>query len=156
MKSKYLIVLFALLSLALVCFIFGNSFQNAAVSNKVSGAVAQTIAPVGQEINSPEGLSFHKLVRKLAHFVEFAALGFCLGGLFHSLRSKGAVRFFGPAAAALIVAVLDESIQIFNGRNASVKDVLLDFSGAVFGLAVLSLLCWLILCIRSHKKGETQ
>jgi VanZ like family. len=39
---------------------------------------------------------------------------------------------------ALSVAVTDESIQILSGRTDKVSDILLDLSGALFGMAIFA------------------
>ena len=65
-------------------------------------------------------------VRKLAHFTEFFVLGLELAVLFCSFSSK-------PILFSLLVALTDETIQLFTGRGSQVKDVWLDFFGACTG-----------------------
>ena len=79
-------------------------------------------------------------MRKSAHFCEFGLLG-CELMLLFWLRSG--VRFqnlCNAAFAALLSAVTDETIQSFSGRGSQVLDVVLDFSGALTGILLVSLL----------------
>lgn len=77
-------------------------------------------------------------VRKLAHFAEFAALGFLAQlsfGVVNKLNGHTALHglFLG-----LVVAVADETLQLFvDGRGSSVRDVVIDFFGMLAGSAVL-------------------
>jgi VanZ family protein len=80
--------------------------------------------------------SEHRL-RKLAHFAEYALLGF------FSALALAQTRWRLRHAAilwvlCLPVALLDETIQIFSGRGPSILDVWIDGAGALAGcIAVL-------------------
>ena len=130
------IIAFALLTLMIVAFIWSNSCKSGAESGAQSGRVTRFL----QSILDPDGKipeeSFHHFVRKAAHFTEFATLGLALCGLFRAIfRVNGSAHFAMPVLLALMVAVADEYIQLFTGRGSAVADVVLDFSGALFGLA---------------------
>ena len=121
----------------LICnlvFIWGNSLLPGEVSGRFSDWVKEILSlfllGLGME-RSGGGL-----LRKLAHFTEFAALGMCLGWLFGMLQ-KGRVRpFFWGAAAAC----LDEALQAFApGRAPGAADVLLDCCGVLTGIILLYL-----------------
>lgn len=76
-------------------------------------------------------------VRKAAHVVEFGCFGILLT-LYLSGRTgeRGKlVRLL--CAAGLLVALLDETIQLFNDRTSSVKDIWIDFSGFLIGCAII-------------------
>jgi VanZ family protein len=67
------------------------------------------------------------LVRKSAHFTEYAALFWLL------VRGPMARRPYAALALCVIYAMLDEGHQMFEtGRSASLYDVALDSSGALF------------------------
>ncbi len=67
------------------------------------------------------------LVRKSAHFTEYAALFWLL------VRGPMARRPYAALALCVIYAMLDEGHQMFvQGRTASLYDVALDSSGALF------------------------
>ena len=83
-------------------------------------------------------MGYEPFVRKVAHFAEYALLGAECAGLTVLL----ARRVFSPYLwadlfAVLMVAVLDEFLQSFVGRTSLVGDVLLDFSGALVGIALV-------------------
>ena len=80
----------------------------------------------------------HTLLRKIAHFAEFAVLGVLATGTFY--RAKHFL-LLKPLSCSLMIALSDETIQLFSaGRAGLIKDVWLDFCGAVCG----TLLMWLI------------
>ena len=135
---------FALLTLMIVAFIWSNSCKSGAESGAQSGRVTRFL----QSILDPDGKipeeSFHHFVRKAAHFTEFATLGLALCGLFRAIfRVNGSAHFAMPVLLALMVAVADEYIQLFADRGSAVADVVLDFAGAMFGLAVGVLILFL-------------
>ena len=89
-----------------------------------------------------DGFSF--IVRKAAHFCEFALLG-CLTLWTAYIKNKRVIRNLMSAGfVCLAVAVADEMIQITSpGRSAEVVDVTIDFfgacAGALFFIIVLSI-----------------
>ena len=94
----------------------------------------------------------HHCVRKTAHAVEYAILGFLIWRVVQSapaLASHRPARHFRLALLlAALYAVTDETHQIFvPGRDAAVRDVLLDTCGAGLGLAVT----WCALRLRKSK-----
>ena len=148
---KRLLLLSLALTLLVVAFIFWNSCQNSEDSHAVSGLFTDLLRPIlGVFARDEEQLGF--LVRKLAHFAEFSALGICVSLSILSFRAlrKKTVYGFG-FFFVLAVAVLDETFQYFAQRGSLVLDVLLDFFGAAFGFAVVFLASWLIR--RKKKKG---
>ena len=85
------------------------------------------------------------LVRKLAHFTEFAAFGAVMAYLLHIERKKTFFHVSYTALCGMAVAVIDEGIQLFaDGRGAQVQDILLDTGGSVFGIAVALLVLALL------------
>ena len=74
------------------------------------------------------------LIRKLAHFTEFAALGFFLAW-HHGMLGKKQLRALGLCVAA---ACIDETIQFFvPGRAPGLYDVAIDSLGAATGMLFL-------------------
>ena len=83
------------------------------------------------------------VLRKLAHFGEFALLGLelALYVLLNWGRTLGA--FITVAMFSFAAAAVDETIQLFSGRACQFSDVLLDFSGsicAILGIWFISLI----------------
>lgn len=131
-----------LCTLAVVAFIFSNSMQPAAQSSEVSGGLLETV----NRLLSLIGMSMSEhLLRKLAHLTEFALLGVCLILTTRAYTDHVLQHITTPLFAGLAVPVLDETIQMFSvGRSAEVKDVLIDFSGVLIGMALTLALLWVI------------
>lgn len=142
MKQNRRIILFALLALLAVGFIFSNSLEARDASNQKSNAIVDEVKPVVDPQDTIPRGTFNHYVRKSAHFLEFAALGFCLMGLSDAIGRKRRIpRVPAALLAALLVASTDETLQFFAvERGPGVKDVLIDFFGAACGL-LLMLLC---------------
>ena len=90
------------------------------------------------------------LIRKLAHFSEFACLGLLLGWL---ISPEGGFRgFAAPALLGTLAACVDETIQRFvPGRESSLIDVWIDIGGVCAGILLLRLgYC----CIRRRKERK--
>ena len=154
-KSKLIReIIFAVLALLLVCFIFSNSAQSRSESIDQSRALMAFLKPLLDPQGRISDSTFHHYLRKAAHFTEFAALGFSLMGLSDCLPWKGKKkqRLLMPLLVSLLVSVTDETIQIFSPlRGPGASDVLLDFCGAVFGIACMLAL---LLLIRTLKNKE--
>ena len=129
--------------LLLIVFIWGHSMMPADMSASESGAVGGFLAPL-LELFVGKGAVTDHLVRKLAHFAEFSALG-ALSMALAAVRDKTDLEnIVNIGLRGLAAAVIDEAIQLFvDGRSGEVQDILLDMGGIVFGIicvAVLSLL----------------
>lgn len=123
------------LTVCCLVFIWGNSLMPGDISGAISDffkRILQFLFEQGESESS--GLGF--LVRKLAHFTEFTALGMCLCWLFGMLGKGRLLPFLCGAAAAGV----DETIQIFvPGRGPGIRDVCIDSSGVLLGVILLSL-----------------
>lgn len=121
------------LLIMLLVFIWGNSMMPGGISGAISNRVKEILAcflPIRPESEDGSG----HLIRKLAHFTEFAALGATLGWLCGMLK-KGRIR---PFVCGVLTASIDETIQCFApDRGPSVKDVLLDSCGVLTGMILL-------------------
>ena len=105
--------------------------------------------------------SAHHYVRKVAHFLEYALLGFLTSGLLLFLRRYLSRRklerwktWFYPAEFCFLYAVTDEVHQIFSERGASPKDVLIDTAGAISGILLIQLIVWVVGSVRRKAKGK--
>lgn len=128
---KYLILT---LSVLFTLFVFSMSFQSGIVSSELSGSISQTIYTAIIEPITFLQLSFeafHTIIRKLAHITEYFILGGLWVSTFHSFKWKlGYALILG-----LVIASLDETIQIFSiDRGPSIVDILLfDYVGYFIG-----------------------
>lgn len=146
----------AVLLILLFCnlgFIWGNSLVSRADSHDLSLNVLHILPGFLQSIIPGEASLLH-LVRKAAHFTEFA----CLGGLSAGLLAVFQKVLFHPVVhlffGGFFVAALDETIQIFSNRGSQLQDVWLDFAGFSTGL-FLVLLVRAILCYRQKSKKQS-
>ena len=147
-------VLLLLAVLAALAFIWGNSLDSAVESSLKSGRMQELIQPMLELLVGQGNVTDH-LVRKLAHFTEFAVLGallLLLTAAASRVRLQSVVNclFFLMAAA-----LTDETIQIFTGRGPQIQDVWLDFAGGFTGLLVM-LALWALLrgAFRSRRRAD--
>ena len=132
--------IFLILSLAVMIFIFVQSAMPADLSGAESGPFARLLAGLFGAADDPAALDLADLiVRKIAHFLEYLALGLCLRMAFGG-RAEDRPRLNAAFPAWLIgaaYAVTDEIHQIFvPGRSGQVKDVLLDAAGVLAGVLI--------------------
>ena len=136
---------------ALLCFIWGNSLLPGSVSGAISDAVKNFLAYfMPGEI--PGVTTGGGLLRKLAHFTEFAALGAALSwrlGMLEKRKFPALVYSFGTAC-------LDETIQLFvPDRGPAIRDVVIDTCGAAVGILLLLLGEKTIGKIKTSKENKT-
>lgn len=156
MKTKTFWVKLALVVLMLL-FIWGNSALPGPVSGRESGFVLRFLEPAVTAVQRflearGHSLSQDYIVRKMAHFTEYAVLGVLMLALL--VRPGVRTRPILSAGACLIAAAIDECIQIFSySRGPAVRDVLLDFSGACFGVALAALALLILRTTKKHKSA---
>lgn len=119
------------LILCTLVFIWGNSLLPAEISQALSDWVKSLLSASQAGSGSGSGL-----LRKVAHFTEFAALGVFLGWRSGMLHKQKHWAFLWGALAACA----DEGIQLFTpGRSAQLSDVLLDSCGVAAGLFLMNI-----------------
>lgn len=118
-----------------LAFIWGNSLMPGSVSGAISDFFKRILQYLFEQ-GEPESSGLGFLVRKMAHFTEFTALGLCLCWLFGMLGKGRLLPFLCGAATACV----DETIQIFvPDRGPSVRDVCIDSGGVLLGVILLTL-----------------
>ena len=124
-----------LIAIMLVTFIiFFNSFKDVVASHQASDMVVDII--VSEQ--SVENDRLNLIVRKMAHLIEYAALGIAVMLFVIFFEKDCFKKLYGTALFyVLFIAVLDEYIQSFFNRTSSIGDVLLDFFGALIGGTVI-------------------
>lgn len=150
MARKIRIALFATLSLLIVAFIFSNSIPSIPESRETSLSIAALLRPLLDPHHRMDDAVFHNLIRKLAHFTEFGALGVSLTALSAQFERKKRYMFGTPFGVSVLVAFCDEGLQFFTGRGNSMKDVLIDSTGALCGMLFVAAILWL----RSLRKNR--
>lgn len=144
LRQRRLLVLMSILTALMVAFIWGNSCLSREASGAQSGRVTAFLRSILDTDGSIPVETFHHFVRKMAHFAEFALLGMLMGGLFRRIGLQTGQKLRSlPVLLVLLVAVVDEYIQFFADRGSAVTDVVLDFSGGLFGLGLVALLAFL-------------
>ncbi len=128
MKIKYVKALFAALIAITLAFIFIQSMlppeKSSAESDAVGGIIADIIPP-----DTELGGFAQKNLRKLAHFTEFFILG-AEAALAVVIVIERKIKYaVHSLPAAALVALSDESIQLFSGRGPSIADVWIDVLG---------------------------
>lgn len=93
------------------------------------------------------------IVRKCAHFLEFAGLSFLFSIAFY--QQTKAVRFLLPVCCTSLYAVTDEIHQLFvEGRTCKLLDWAVDTAGALFGFLLFFIVYLIITKIISIKKRK--
>lgn len=153
-KPKAFTVILFIITGLYIAFIWLHSTQTAEESTVESVGVMTFL----NDFFAKLGLSMELtdfIVRKSAHFCEFALLG-CLS--FWSARQLNGrfVKNLMPVGfVCLATAVTDELIQMYSpGRSSQVTDVILDFSGAAAGVLFFSAVLAVVFIIRRIIKGK--
>lgn len=130
-----------LVAVIYICIIYGHSLMPADQSSAESGFVLQKLLGLFDAVGiSGAWLSEH-LVRKTAHFMEYAVVGLLLRPL---LKTNGLLARYGVMAAVFfgfLIPFVDETIQLFvEGRAGQISDVWLDISGVLTGYLMAALI----------------
>lgn len=137
-RTPFRLTLCSLFLAAVLAFIWGNSLLPGEDSGEMSGfvgAVLQKLLPF-LDLSSPQGMH---LLRKAAHFSEFAALGFGFTWLYGMLCKKRLPSMGLALLCGVSAAAIDETLQIFTpNRGPGIKDVGIDSLGVVAGILFLT------------------
>ena len=121
-------------SVLMMFFIYGQSMLPPKESGELSGFFLNYLNPILNGFGWFDPDSVHFFIREAAHFTEYTlfSLSFTL-----FCRKCGWKNRILPLFVCLLVAVSDEYLQSFTGRGSSVRDVLVDFAGALFGFGLV-------------------
>lgn len=122
--------------------VWAHSMLPPSISSGESGWVTNVL------INPVWNFLFHTdlstgVVRKLAHVFEYAVVGLLLCAAMDGSTKR-------VLMGCLIIAFLDETVQIFSGRGPMIADVWIDLVGASFGHAI----GWLFTAKKRAKQNE--
>ncbi|MBE6049629.1 MAG: teicoplanin resistance protein VanZ [Clostridium sp.] len=160
-------VISVLLCIMWMIFIFFNSAQTGESSNNWSYKIVDKIISIEQifkdntktnsesSFNNNENgknniivkaskntknnkrIMINKVLRKIAHAVEYFILAILFANMFFCFGLKGKKAVIYILFGVLFYAVLDELHQLYiPKRESSVVDVLIDFAGGLLGLIV--------------------
>ena len=137
-----------IITLVMMVFIFVHSAMSGDVSSSESRFFAEILSYI-------TGISFqvaHFIVRKAAHFTEFAVLGICLTVNFNDYKTQNEIiksdttpaknvlirhHRFASWIAGTLYACTDEFHQLFvEGRSCEFRDVCIDSAGVILGIAI--------------------
>lgn len=126
---------------AAVILVLGSGTGSAAQTSRILKPLIEFFFP---DAAPDTFLIIHALIRKTAHFVEYAILALLSARA--AFLTEGPLRRFWWAfglAVVSAVAVADEINQSFySTRTGSEWDVLLDIAGGVFALGCVALIRW--------------
>lgn len=144
---------FLLLAMAgTLCFIFSRSLRSPGESENESERVKKILMLLLNGEETALGRFVSRYVRKIAHFTEFFLLGTEATLFSFSTHRKKLLLY--QLGFGLCVAAADETIQRFTGRGASVRDVILDFSGFLTATAFLCLIGWSVARYRRIRRAK--
>lgn len=146
-SSKHARILLTVLNifiLLMLVFIWGNSVLPARLSSAISSFVTKLL---GGEI-----VETH--VRKAGHFTEFFLLGGGLGLRFALKEAKRREKALLLSFLALLIPLMDETIQMFNDRGPQVRDIWIDIAGYTCGCLLALGLAATVKWIAMAKKGK--
>ena len=161
------IALFVVLNMAIIFSFSAESREESGDrSASLAAIVLRIVYPDYDQLSSVEKVeameTVHHLVRKAAHFLEYALLGFLTSSLMLFLRRYLVKRkiepwktWFYPAEFCFLYAITDEVHQVYSERGPSPKDVLIDTAGALCGILLIQLIVLTVRALRKGKKGGT-
>ena len=129
-----------------IVFIWSNSLADASHSSAVSGGLTDKLLAFLDPQGKLDRDFFEFCLRKFAHFSEFALLGAEFVFLKKNFNKVG---IFAILFSCMSVALVDETLQLLSDRSSEVRDVWIDFSGAVFGVFVI---CFIFIFLKMVKK----
>lgn len=123
-----------------MAFIFFASTGSFSASN-TSLLIRPVVLWFFPDISNERLLAIHFIVRKLAHFTEYAILGLLAARAFIESSRAGLRRhwFFDALVLITLYALSDEYHQSFvASRTASIYDSLIDISGGLVALILVA------------------
>lgn len=142
-----------LITAGLIAFAFIHSSMNADESGEESAVTMGFLQQIIDALGIKFELTDH-IVRKLAHFAEYSAIGIMLMNTAYAFNKSRPYVFYPHILfAGLFTAVIDEAIQLnVPGRAGMITDVLLDFSGVVTGTVVMLILLTIYKAVRKKRR----
>jgi VanZ family protein len=150
-KHRHQTLVLGAVTICVMLFIFVMSAMPGNESAKLSGFFVKILEKLVQPLGGMQGseregalivLSF--IVRKAAHFTEYAVLGVLVSSTYHSSRNSGGKQLLRGLILALAVgafyAITDEIHQHFvPGRVMAIEDICIDSSGVFLGSLIVAL-----------------
>lgn len=140
--------------------IFDFSSQNSEKSSNLSRTITEKVTSKIKFIQNLDTDKKEKvlhiaeiIIRKLAHFSEYALVGILLMSLMSTYEIKNKLRVLISLLTGVLYASSDEIHQLFvPGREGAVRDVLIDTSGVITGIFIVIIILKIIKRFKSNKK----
>ena len=151
-SKRFSVIVFALTACMMI-FAWGHSCFPANLSSMESNWVVNLFWKFFRLFGAQEAPD-EQLIRKLAHYSEYTAIGALMLSCAYSRDRFRPHRFLAYVlGAGLLTAVIDETIQLFvEGRAGMIADVWIDFGGVVTGTLIM--LGFYAIVRRRKKKGD--
>lgn len=140
-------LLFLGLTVLSALFLISNSLQNGDASASQSVLFVRFIANnIIHTSDAKSVLTLTIIVRKLAHFTEFALLfGFFSSFMTICTEYRNRAYYFFTFFLILLLPLIDETIQYFSpGRTPQVYDIWVDAAGGIFGVVISNVIFKLV------------
>ena len=147
MKKNILRAILMLLLLSTFFIIFGFSSQDGEKSGNISKKITEEIITRIPQIQEKEqnereaiSLRIEKVIRKIAHFSIYTAVGLLLMALLSTFEMKEKNRIIMSLIIGIIYASSDEIHQSFvPERSLMITDVMIDTMGVMLGILIILL-----------------
>ncbi len=159
MKKRIIIISIITVLILCVLFIFSNSIKDGAQSTLQSGTVKKILDQMLDFLHIDIEISEQNL-RTFGHFAEFFALSAILSAAaififpfdFKNPFTKRLLIYFSPIVISVIIAFIDEFIQLFSpGRACDILDVAVDAAGALCANALIMGIVFIIYFVKKRK-----
>lgn len=150
MKNRIRFIVSICLLIITIIFIWSNSAESGVKSSEKSSRIVDFIKPTLDRNDNIPYEQFEIIIRKGAHFLEFAVLGaelsisYIFGALLKNKKHNNkAIIMIIPA---FFIAFADELIQLTSdGRACRFSDIIIDTSGALLGILIILLISELLI-----------
>lgn len=137
MKRKILSWSFVILWMALIFYL---SHQPATQSNGLSTSITEKVIEIVEKIAPNLDIdirSFNHIIRKNAHFFAYLILGVLTSNGLRNSKVEDKRGLIIAIIISVLYAISDEVHQLFvPGRGGQVKDVIIDSTGSLVGIAL--------------------
>lgn len=123
-----------------LCVVWGHSLMQGDASSAESSAFVDLVRPLFELFGLHDETLMSFIVRKTAHFTEYAILMFITHGMVRAWFGKTRAALVAALAVWILAPCIDETIQLFiPGRAGAFRDSLIDMSGGATGWCIASL-----------------
>lgn len=161
MKKNILRIILILLLLGTFYIIFGFSSQDGEKSGSISRRITEKIATFIPQIQKENEIekenimnTMERIIRKMAHFSIYTAVGLLLMALVSTYNIKEKNRLIITLTTGIIYASSDEIHQSFvPGRSPMITDIVIDTMGVILGILLIILGKKIIKKYRENKQN---